>query len=334
MCNLSKFLLASVVLGFLMGSGCAQSHFEQPTEGIRKVDPGLPPPIERPSCELPEVDYQLDSQVLAFEAIKSRKLKFGFNLLNGWIGHFGVGFKVKQALLVLRTDLREFLKPTQGFAPAEGESPLLEKELNFEIDIGRISAGTDAYNKTPFYDMMKRALRDSLERTMNQARKVDPLWSSVIVDEALQDQYVIPAGANAGIQVGDEFAVYNVKHLWSEGPCTSEYRMRQNTTTSAIATLVVEDSFQLAPNSAILSIKERHLPDEIELGAYVYLKKLAGSRTTSLKKSVIIRDLKPFLIPYETADGKQVSVNLTQDLENALSLIAPEKGLYIKKVKD
>lgn len=336
MSHLSKILFINVGFCLLAGLGCAKNNFAEPPQGPVKVEPPPPPPPpeEKPICELPEVDYQLDSGVTEFEVFSSNDVRFGFNLLTGLLLHFDLNFSVKKALLVVQTDLREYLKPTEGFAPGEGQSQHTENDRRFGFNIQKVSAEIGHYYKTPFNDLMKLALSKAIQETLKQAKMVDPLWSTVIIREALTEQYLIPAGANAGIQVGDEFDVYNVKHFWRESPCTSEYQMRQHTTESPIATLIIEDNFRLAPNSAILSIKDRHLPDEIEAGAYLYIKKLSGDRPTSLKKSVTLRNIKPFMISYLTKENKEVKVNLTQTLENALALVLPKNGLYIKKTKD
>lgn len=93
----------------------------------------------------------------------------------------------------------------------------------------------------------------------------------------------------------------------------------------------MEDQFALAPNSAILTLKEQLNPELIEAGAYIYVIQLAANRSPqSLKRSAVLREIKPFIMSFKSKNNPEVNVDLTQDLRQAFQIIAPENGLYLK----
>ncbi len=308
--------------------GCSPGNFKQIEIGEDNSKQGSK---VRPACEISEVDFQLDSQIIFLEVTNARGLKFGFNLLTQWLKLFEVKMEIKESTLALTTDVREFLRPDEALSPAEGKDVYSEKESGFSFNLGQIAVGVHSFKMTPLYEVLKRALGKSLSSSLNQIRKVDPLWSSIILEEPTENHFIIPAGANAGIQIGDEFEVYNVVHSWKKVPCASEYRMKYHTTKTPLAILRVEDQFALAPNSAILTLKEQLNPELIEVGAYIYVKQLAANRSPqSLKRSAVLREIKPFIMSFKSKNNPEVNVDLTQDLRQAFQTIAPENGLYLK----
>ena len=317
-------------LSALVLAGCSAQYFAA-TKALNDVDNGQKIEKERPFCEVPEVDYQMDSQVIAFEVTKDTGAKFGFNLIVSWLKLFEASFRVKDSMLTVKTDMREYLKPEDPLAPAEGESHLKQSEVGFNFSIYKINAGFDSYSKTPFYTVLKRALDQSLTRTAAQLTAIQPLWSSAVVSVPEKGLYIIPAGSNAGIHVGDQFAVYNVNHIWEGAPCESRYRMRINTTDEPIAILEVRSAFDLTPNATLLKVRNQNLNVPINQGAFVFAHQLVGDRSANtLKRSVAIRDIRPFQVGY-LEGGKTIIVDFTQYLKEALAPIVLSKGLYIKE---
>lgn len=322
----------SLIISAQLFVGCSPQEFTS-IRRLHDVDEGRVIQKTRPTCEVPEVDYQLEAQVTAFEVTKDKNTKFGFNGLLKWL-NFEASFKVKHSTLSVRTDVREFLKPFDPLGSANASRELKEKESGFQFELWKISAGHSSYSKTPFYDLMKRTLNDSFSQTAQKLREVESLWKTAIVAIPSATDYIIPAGANAGIQVGDEFAVFNVRHYWAGVPCESKYIYGDLTTDTAIAILQVKSGIDLHPNAALLTIKERLRDDDIEEGAVILVQRLVnGRKPNSLKRSVAIREVMPFKVIYTQNNSEEISVDFTKYLKDAIDPIVSEKNFYIKSLE-
>ena len=179
------------------------------------------------------------------------------------------------------------------------------------------------------YTVMTRALEDSINKTKKDVQSVSSPWNTVVVSTDNENSIIIPTGKSAGLQVGDEFEIYNVTHHWKGQPCQSEYLLPTVDTSQPIAIATVEDAKDLAPNAARLRIKERLLSDSIEQGAYVYIHQLTSKRT--LLRSVAIQNIEPFKIEIQ---GENVMVptelDLTSYLKSAVGPVLKKAGFYIK----
>lgn len=332
--NAKKATLSVSLLSLCLATACTQKGF-QSLDALEKVNNGeLPSKLTRPQCELPTVDYILDTEVLGFEVIKSRDVSFGFNLLKFFIRSFEGSFKVQNSQLTIRTNVRETLKPKDPLAPALGFGELQMRERNFQIGFFVFSGGYSSFSQTPLVSVFQRAVDQAVGSMAGQLASVEPEWSSTIVSLPTPTELVIPAGSNAGLRVGDEFEVFNIEHIWEGKPCDSKYLLPRATTSEPIAVVKIESGRSLYPNASLLKILSQNSRDAVvEQGARVYLRAKGGEPLRSLRRSANIKSMKPFVISYETSNGTQV-IDLNSYLKEILMPTIYQKGMYLKDVQD
>lgn len=285
----------------------------------------------RAACEVPEIDYQFETQVVEFDVTSKNEFHFGFSLIPGleWFNAFDAQFKLKSSTLTLSTSMAEYLKPMDPIGQATGDGKQKENFWGVDIDLSKIKFGGSSFISTPMFKVMTAALRNSVQNTVKILKDVESPWNTVVVSIPNQDQFLIPAGKNAGIQVGDQFEIFNIQHEWAGAPCRSAYRMALPTTEKPIAIVEVKDARDLTPNAARLRIVKKELDEKIEQGAYVYIHKLTNPRT--LRRSIFVQDIKPFKISWKSDGSSELQeLDVTPFLNTALGPVLRDFGLYIK----
>ncbi|MBL7542644.1 MAG: hypothetical protein JNL11_02460 [Bdellovibrionaceae bacterium] len=290
-------------------------------------------PLEkvRPSCEAVEIDYQFEAQVISFDVVSKNDTHFGFSLIPGleWFKSFDSKFRLKKSVLSVSTGMAEFLRPTEPFGQAFDSSEQKESFWGTDIDLNKIVFGHSSFSATPFYKVMLDALRKSFTKTASEVRDIESPWNTIVVSKTNETDILIPAGKNAGLQVGDEFEIYNVEHQWVEEPCKSNYRMAKLTTDEPILIAKINDSKDLTPNASRLIITKRILDNKIELGAFVYTHQFKPAR--KLKRSIAIKEIKPFKINWQPEGANQnKELDITVFLNAAINSLANEMGFYIR----
>lgn len=205
------------------------------------------------------------------------------------------------------------------------------KDENFwglDIDLNKLNVGSSSFTSTPFFVVMTEALRKSIRNTVKVLSDIEAPWNTVIVSSTNESQFIIPAGKNAGIQVGDQFEIYNIEHEWVGEPCKSSYRMATTTTDKPIAIVEVKDPKDLTPNATRLLLKEKLLDEKIEQGAFVYIHKLTSQRV--LKRSLFVQEIKPFKITWNSENNQNQEFEITALLQTALGPVLRDAGFYIK----
>lgn len=322
--NLS-FVLSGLIL---LQSGCAQQNFS--AASLEGVNDGVPFQKLRAACEVPEIDYRFETQVVEFEVTSINEVRFGFSVIPGfeWFKAFDAQFRIKRSTLTVSTSMAEYLKPMDPLGQATGDAKKDEKRMGLEIDLNKIKLGGSTYTSTPFFKVMSDALKNSVQKTLKDLKNIEAPWNTIVVSIGNQDQLIVPAGANAGIQVGDRYEIYNVEHIWSGEPCKSSYRMPITTTEEPLAIVEVKYAKDLTPNATRLRVVEKLSNEKIEQGAFVYVHKLTSERT--LKRSVYIESILPFKLVWDLEGGGRVDMDITPYLSTAIGPVLREAGFYIK----
>lgn len=333
MVKVQDYIKSALLVGLL--ASCSGQKFSS----ISSDDKNKLSQKPRAACEFSEIDYQLDAQVLSFEVNRNVDIGFGFNLLDSWFKLFDMNFKLKKTELTVKTDVREFLKPADPFAIAVGKGTLTRNEIGFKVGLQQVGGSINWMKETPIYEVMKRALIESITKTAENLKNEDPLWSTVIVQQVSENEWMIPAGRGAGLRAGDEFYVYNVEHIWNGDPCTSPYRGMHVTTAEPLAILEIakpsgdQPQVNIDRNYAVLKMKQSFQTDEvINLGAYVYL--VPKGETRVLKKSVYLRKILPFIFAYKNSSQQEIQQDMSPLLKGALQPILADYGFYLKDLTD
>lgn len=234
-------------IAFLLNLGCNQKHFT--FSDLDNVDKGIVVNKGRPACEVPEIDYRFNTQVVEFDVTTDNKFNFGFSLIPGfeWFKAFDAKFTLKKSTLTVSTAMSEYLNPLEQLAPATGSGIKKESGGGVRIDLNYVNFGGSTFTSTSFFQVMVSALKDSAKKTVKALQQIESRWNTIVVLKPEGDEIIVPTGRNAGIQVGDQFEVYNVKHRWDGEPCTSKYRMATQTTEEPIAIFYVKSQDDLRP---------------------------------------------------------------------------------------
>ena len=112
------------------------------------------------------------------------------------------------------------------------------------------------------------------------------------------NKVVIQAGANSGLQVGDELEVFPLDHVWEGDPCSSRHLSAVVDKSKPPVILRVTDNIWSSPSYALLDIVDAGLNNfKIRPGDYVQIHKLVqpetGTARKALARSIKIGDVTP-----------------------------------------
>ena len=320
-------LLLIITLSLFVSSGCSNPQFEPAQNSTSETLFGEK---TRPSCEVPEVDYQLKMQVVEFDVTSDQNLHFGFSLLPGaeWFQSFQAQFRLKKSTLTVSSSLSEFLKPLDPVAQETGRSQKKESFWGVELNLEHFQAGGTSQSLTPFFDVVRGAVTASLQKTSQILSSVSAPWNSLVVSKKNETEIIIPTGKLAGLKLGDQFEVYNVTHHWAGEPCKSAYRMATTSTSTPLAIFEIQNDKDLTPTAARLRLKQKLENIQIEQGAFVYA--IGGN----YKRSISLSELKPFLVTWQQGVGAPKELDLTELLKVALGPALSKTGFYLKSVSN
>ena len=292
-------------------AACSEFQSEQKfseIEALSSVD-GEVPATGKPYCELDYADYELDVDLLGFEMRDKFGINFGYNRALGPLSRIGVGFQSESGKMSMDMILSETLRPLEELTRVIGEGTFTKTEfsIGFDLLMG-IGVGTNVYSETPVGRLSEKTIKDSFKRTSKELEPITKAveWKSRVVKILNPTKFIIPAGAIAGVRVGDKFKISNVQIEWSGLPCRSQVEFEEKKPVSVKAVVT-----QVQPKSALIEVYET-VPDTelVELGAHVTIESLAKikgeSNRKSLKKAVRVRRVTSK--PLELQDGKKIDI--------------------------
>lgn len=277
-------ILASMAVAFSTLVGCdhgfdSRSMLNQVNAGIiGKTD-------ERPTCEIQASEYALSTKAVAFELESDTGLSMGWDLISGFLRAIEFSFRLKTARLSLAMSLYDPLAPNRELLGVLGKSRLWGLNFKFDLGFNQIGAGFSHYSQTPLAKLSEKALSDGLDNLTETMSDLQDPWSTMVVAIPNSSQVVIPVGTFAGLKVGDQFAIFNVEHVWQGEPCQSVHLFTRKTTDQAVA---LGEVIQVENRAALLGVTMSGPgKTDIENGAQVEIHRLKDTKRV-LKRSLRI----------------------------------------------
>lgn len=284
-----RLRLTQISMMCILTSACAkQTSTEEVTNG-QEANPLFAPIInERATCEIQTPHYLVNTNIISLQMKDEGGITIGFDL-GGSSKFMGFNFKIKRAQMTIAMEARDPLQSNAILASTRGVSDKVELKASFNIELGKIKISPGYYFETPLANLSFSSLKKGLQSLGKLLQNESP-WTANVLAVPTMDEIVINAGTLAGIREGDEFAVYNVEHIWMGEPCQSEYIMDRHTTDVPLA--IYQATNQLIGNRTILKLASARTSDEIvHQGAKVYISKLVKNKKEKnrdpLKKQVL-----------------------------------------------
>jgi hypothetical protein len=217
-----------------------------------------PPPIEGPvdklTCLNRAVDYELSTDIVSFHMTDSRGLRVGVKApISGVPVGIDLGVTYSTGDLNTAMHLTRPLYGPDSVADKPGNGT--NKQISFSADFGIqiVNLGFSYLKATPIGKLIESALVKNLQNLFADIR--DP-WSTHISEIYGASDIEIPVGTSSGIQVGDEFDVYDVSYRWHGEPCESTLSVVRRNSPDPVATLVATQAS--SPTTTILAVKNLH----------------------------------------------------------------------------
>lgn len=280
----------------------------------------------RPACEIQAAEYALDTKMISFEMESSTGLSMGFNLLNSFLKLFQVSFKTKSGRLSLEMSLYDPMKPQVELMNVLGDSVMRGNEFSFDLSYQQIGVGFSHYSQTPIAKLSKKGLENALGNLTAKINQLQDPWSTEVVALPSDNEAVVPVGSFTGLKLGDQFAIYNVDHIWEGEPCKSEHLFVKKTTPYPVA---IAEVTQIENNAALLTVIERDQYAQIsnmkiENGSFVEIHKLTEPER-KLFRSLEIRSVIGAEMQFENSQ----KIDLTPHLTSQIRSIAHSHGFVI-----
>ncbi len=317
----NKFSRALAVVGSLgtafglviSTTGC--NGFQSPdmfsTSPLLSVSAGNRLAMENtPSCIVGYSDFQLDENLINFTITDKAGINFGFNLNTSWIKAIGLNVQTKKGQMDMSMQLSQTADPQDIVTNVMGTGMSQDTAFDFNLDLILFRTDISNAHNTPLTTLLQNTIKNGLNNISTNLAKNPVEWSAPIVyliDP--QQEMIIPAGAIAGVRLGDQFQLYNIDYSWAGDPCNSKLLLPVKTTASPIAMAQV---VQLEQNAALLKVYNQISTDPAEklrLGSRVFVSNLPlkkGEKSRSLMHSVSLRSITSQ--PLSLTDGSNINL--------------------------
>ncbi|MES3037790.1 MAG: hypothetical protein V4736_07780 [Bdellovibrionota bacterium] len=221
-------------------------------------------------CMINLPQLSLAGSINSFEAVGGGGLSIGYSPTGPTTNLGGsLSFKVEYAQLNLSMNA---IDPLSNFVKASTtiDQKQTKTNLNFMLNLVPFAGGLDYWSSTPLATVTQKALTKAVLNIAGQVSDGKPgnEWYTRVLHD-LDPELAIIGGANMGLQVGDQLAIYNDLHAWSGEACNSTYIGGASIKPSAIVEVV-----GLGDELSYVTIKERFLDPVV--GAKVKMYKFAG----------------------------------------------------------
>ncbi len=186
-------------------------------------------------CLLHSPQVKIGGSIRSFEFKSKGGLDFGLGPGSdlGYIPRAAIS--VTTAALNLGLEVEDAINGTI-LAASEASSNQTKTKINLKLDFGSFSLGPSFYFESPLADVTHRALSKVINDLTAQLD--DEPWTSRVI-ERHDTHLVILGGRRSGIQVGDQFEIYNESHHWRGEPCNSDYLGGVPTTQEPVAVIEI-----------------------------------------------------------------------------------------------
>lgn len=312
------------------GIGCSEFQsdqaFSEVADALNAVDSDLQGATGKPYCELDYADYELDANLVGFEMRDKFGVDVGFKPSGGPLSRIGVGFQSESGKMSINMGLYDSLRPLENLTNVMGEGTFTKNNfsIGFDLLMG-IGLGTSIYTETPVGKLSEKTMVDSYKKTQKELSTFAVEWNTKVVRIISPTEFIIPAGAIAGLRVGDQVKLFNLDIEWEGTPCRSGVVFQRETTSLPIAKAQV---VQIENKAALIRVYEMAGDSElVELGARVKIEKLVlakGEKSRSLKRGVRVRNVTSR--PLELENGKKIDIS--GYMEPQLRSMLSEYGFY------
>jgi hypothetical protein len=263
-----------------------------------------------PSCIVGYSDFQIDEKLINFAITDKAGVSFGFNVNTNWVKSIGLNVKTQKGQMDMSMTLAQTADPQDVVSNVMGSASASDTAFDFNLDLILFKTDFSNVKNTPLTTLMGNTIRNGLANIQKSLAANPVEWSAPIVyliDQ--QQEFIIPAGAIAGLRLGDQFNIYNINYSWAGDPCNSKLLMPVKTTTSPVALAQV---VQLEENSALLKIYDQISNDPTEklrLGSRVYIQSLPlkkGEKMRSLLHSLSLRNVAS--MPLSLSNGGNIDL--------------------------
>lgn len=271
-------------LGIILLMGCSGSGYQSQlyavnTGVIKKAD-------ARPVCEVQAAEYLLDAQMVDFEITSNTGISFGLSLLSGLFHAFDLNFKMASGRLDLSMSLYDPMRADAPLYSATGKSSIKGLNFNFDANVYLFNFGISSFYETPLSTLTTQGLENNLAALNKSISNLQEPWNTQVVAVDDPASFVIPMGSFANVKVGDEFAIYNVEHIWSGLPCASDHLL-----TKKVSQPVIARAVQVENSASLLKVMVPDLDAPVIIqGARVEISQLTDPKR-QLSRSVQIRNV-------------------------------------------
>lgn len=218
------------------------------------------------ACMIHMPQASIKTDIINFELTTSGGLTIG---IADW-ANLGLGLNYKKAVLTMNMQAKDPLIINHVIASSTPTAKRQEFGINFSIAPSGIGLGLDYYQKTDLSKVVSSGLEKGVTDLKTQFDKAEGWYAQVLknCDKAI----MINAGndSDAGLQVGDQFEVYNMWYDWEGESCNSQLMGVMRSTSTPIAVVEVEIVGNTFSQARVIQQTEvKILP-----GARVYVKKL------------------------------------------------------------
>lgn len=185
---------------------------------------------------LPQV--KIAGSVNSFELIGGGGITLGFTPAGAYPtnGLASAGLNLQFAQLDLSMIATRPLTSTVVGA-ANVTSKQTKTSVNFSLNFGAFSVGPSAYYQTPLASVSKAALQKAVSGLSDQL-KSDEWYTRVMANH--DTHLIIVGGTDVGVEVGDQFLVYNEEYYWDGEPCNSKYLGGGAAANAAVAKIEID----------------------------------------------------------------------------------------------
>jgi hypothetical protein len=218
------------------------------------------------ACMIHMPQAVINTDIVNFELTSSGGISIG---IADW-ANLGVGLTYKKATLTMAMRADDPLIPGHVIAASTPKAKRQEFAVNLSANPGGVGIGLNFYSKTDLAKVVSTAMEKGIVDLKQQFDLAEGWYGQVLknCDKAI----LINAGnsSDAGLQVGDQFEVYNMWYDWEGEACNSTLLGVMKSTQKPIAVVEVEIVGNTFSQARVIEQTEvKILP-----GARVYVKKL------------------------------------------------------------
>lgn len=275
--KIRRTLIATIALG-LLNVGCSPMAAVDSETALDLTNSGVNyAAAKAPACTVDYSEFELSTQVLAFEIVDTKGFNFGFNFLNGFFEALGLTIQSERGQMTMSLGLNSTVQPNLPLAHVLGQGQSKKNEFKFTLNALKLGTEFGYFKQTPLSQLAERTLSDSLSRMKSELQSRSSGWKSKVVFSQ-QDEFVIPVGFASGVRQGDVFNIYNIDYVWEGQPCSSSLLLDKKTTDTPIVRAVAK---QVEDHATLIVLSERLHPDQVMVGARVEAHQLVQGRSAN-----------------------------------------------------